>query len=219
MIDSVAHLVQILQAHRHEENAHWMKKYMRDQFPFLGIKKPQRHQILKEWYVHEGKGLDWFLVANELFRLKEREYQYIALDYLLLEKKNWDERIPQLVEDWIGDQSWWDVVDVLSPHVMGIYLMKHPDQRDYWIQRWMTSGNFWLQRVCLLFQLTYKLKTDVILLSVLIQDLSKEKEFFIQKAIGWSLRQYARVDGVWVKDFVLSHELAPLSRREALKHL
>jgi 3-methyladenine DNA glycosylase AlkD len=67
--------------------------------------------------------------------------------------------------------------------------------------------------------LTYKLKTDVILLSVLIQDLSKEKEFFIQKAIGWSLRQYARVDGVWVRDFVLSHELAPLSRREALKHL
>ncbi|MDF5689520.1 DNA alkylation repair protein [Aquirufa aurantiipilula] len=204
---------------RHEENAHWMNKYMREQYPFIGIKKPQRHQLLKEWYAHEGKGLDWFQVSNELFRLKEREFQYIALDYLLFEKKNWDERIPQLVEDWIGEQSWWDVVDVLGPHVMGIYIMKHPEQRDYWIQWWMASGNFWLQRVCLLFQLTYKQKTDLNLLGILIQDLSKEKEFFIQKAIGWSLRQYARVDGFWVKDFVLSHELAPLSRREALKHL
>ncbi|MDF0694440.1 DNA alkylation repair protein [Aquirufa ecclesiirivi] len=219
MISPVAHLIQKMHVHRHEENALWMKKYMREQFPFLGIKKPLRHQLLIEWYAQEGKGLDWFQVANELFRLKEREFQYIALDYLLLEKKNWDERIPQLVEDWIGDQSWWDVVDVLGPHVMGIYVLNHPEQRDYWIQRWLDSGNFWLQRVCLLFQLSYKQKTDVSLLAQIIEDLAKEKEFFIQKAIGWSLRQHARVDAIWVKDFVLSHDLAPLSRREALKHL
>lgn len=219
MISPVAHLIQKMHVHRHEENALWMKKYMREQFPFLGIKKPVRHQLLKEWYAQEGKGLDWFQVANELFRLKEREFQYIALDYLLLEKKNWDERIPHLVEDWIGEHSWWDVVDVLGPHVMGIYVLNHPEQRDYWIQRWMASGNFWLQRVCLLFQLSYKQKTDVALLAQIIEDLSKEKEFFIQKAIGWSLRQHARVDAIWVKDFVLSHDLAPLSKREALKHL
>ncbi|MHA8086953.1 DNA alkylation repair protein [Aquirufa sp. Wall-65K1] len=215
----LAHLSEQMHAHAQEENSFWMRKYMRDQFPFLGIKKPLRHQILQAWYKQEGKGLDWFVVANELFQMREREFQYLALDYLLLEKKQWDDRIPELVENWIGNQSWWDVVDVLGPHVMGHYLLKNPAQRDFWISRWMSSGNFWLQRVCVLFQLTYKQKTDIALLSSIILELSREKEFFIQKAIGWSLRQYARVDGIWVKDFVKSHELAALSRREALKHL
>ncbi|RXK49675.1 DNA alkylation repair protein [Aquirufa rosea] len=216
---AVAHLVEVMHSHRDEENAHWMRKYMREQFPFLGIKKPIRAEIVKAWYPSKAKGLDWFQVANELFGLKEREFQYVAMDYLLLEKKHWDDRIPTLVEDWIGKQSWWDVVDVLGPKVMGYYFSEFPEQRNYWISRWMASGNFWLQRVCLLFQLSYKQNTDVKLLANLIQSLAQEKEFFIQKAIGWSLRQYARTNGYWVREFVQLQDLAPLSKREAMMHL
>jgi 3-methyladenine DNA glycosylase AlkD len=83
----------------------------------------------------------------------------------------------------------------------------------------MASGNFWLQRVCLVFQLNYKGKTDRDLLANVIIPLAGSKEFFIQKAIGWALRQFARYDADWVRDFVATNNLAPLSKREAMKHI
>ena len=134
-------------------------------------------------------------------------------------QKEWDERIPPLVEKWILENSWWDVVDVLAPKIMGPYFLMYPNQRDQWLDRWMKSENFWLQRVCIIFQLLYKSKTDTHLLASVINQLSSSKEFFIQKAIGWSLRQYARTDPDWVIQFVESNQLAPLSKREAVKRL
>jgi 3-methyladenine DNA glycosylase AlkD len=83
----------------------------------------------------------------------------------------------------------------------------------------MKSGNFWLQRVCIIFQLLHKSKTDTQLLASVINQLSSSKEFFIQKAIGWSLRQYVRTDPDWVFQFVESNQLAPLSKREAIRRL
>jgi 3-methyladenine DNA glycosylase AlkD len=83
----------------------------------------------------------------------------------------------------------------------------------------MKSPNFWHQRLCILFQLDYKKQTDLTLLSTIILSSNTSKEFFIQKAIGWSLRQYARTDLEWVLNFVQDHPLMPLSKREALKHL
>jgi 3-methyladenine DNA glycosylase AlkD len=110
-------------------------------------------------------------------------------------------------------------VDVLGPKVLGAYFLSFPKERDSWIARWMASPIFWHQRLCILFQLGYKSKTDLALLSQVILALNSSKEFFIQKAIGWVLRQYARTDAEWVLDFVENHALAPLSKREALKHL
>jgi 3-methyladenine DNA glycosylase AlkD len=201
------------------ENAHWMRNYMREQYPFLGVKKPERQEVFKHLYKLHGSSQDWYEVSTELFAMPEREYQYVAMDYVQKAKKSWDSRLPALVEQWIGEQPWWDVVDVLAPQIMGPYFLQFPAERDQWIERWMKSGNFWLQRVCLIFSLGYKGKTDTVLLAKNIQELSSSKEFFIQKAIGWVLRQYARTDAEWVLDFVENHALAPLSKREALKHL
>jgi 3-methyladenine DNA glycosylase AlkD len=201
------------------DNAFWMCKYMREKYPFLGVKKPERYEVFKHLYKQYGYSEDWFEVSSQLFAMPEREFQYVAMDYVKLAKKSWDKRVPALCEQWVGQDSWWDVVDNLAPQILGPYFLQFPGERDVWIQRWMDSGNFWLQRFCLVFSLGYKDKTDIVLLAKTIQALSGSKEFFIQKAIGWALRQYARTDPEWVMDFVANNALAPLSKREALKHL
>ena len=201
------------------DNAFKMRKYMRDKYPFLGVNKPERQEVFKHLYKLHGSSQDWFDISSELFAMPEREFQYVAMEYVKQAKKSWDTRLPALFEQWVGEESWWDVVDFLAPQILGPYFLQFPAERDVWIQRWMNSGNFWLQRFCLVFSLGYKDKTDVVLLAKNIQALSYSKEFFIQKAIGWALRQYARTDPDWVREFVANNALAPLSKREALKHL
>jgi len=201
------------------ENAHWMRWYMRDQYPFLGIKKPERALVFKSIYKQFGQSGDWFEVCSELYALPEREFQYAAMDYLLKAKKSWDMRVPMLINTWVDASCWWDVVDVLGPKVLSEYFRQFPLERDPWVERWMASPIFWHQRLCIIFQLDYKSKTDVELLSSVILSLTSSKEFFIQKAIGWALRQYARTDAAWVREFVETNSLMPLSKREALKHI
>lgn len=201
------------------ENAYWMRWYMRDQYPFIGIKKPERAVVFKAIYKEYGRGDDWFEVCSELFAMPEREFQYVAMEYMLKAKKSWDSRIPEIIDRWVDEKTWWDVVDVLGPKVLSDYFMLFPEQRDTWVARWMKSPIFWYQRLCILFQLNYKAKTDLDLLSQVILALNTSKEFFIQKAIGWALRQYARTDADWVRAFVEEHSLMPLSKREALKHI
>jgi 3-methyladenine DNA glycosylase AlkD len=200
------------------EDAQGMREYMRNQYPFMGIKKPERALVFKEIYQKYGKAEDWYEVSAELFAMPEREFQYVAMEYLLKAKKSWDSRVPLLVHRWVDENSWWDVVDVLGPKVLGAYFQKFPQEQSLWISKWMKSPNFWHQRLCILFQLDYKKQTDLTLLSTIILSLNTSKEFFIQKAIGWSLRQYARTDPEWVLNFVQDHPLMPLSKREALKH-
>jgi 3-methyladenine DNA glycosylase AlkD len=201
------------------DNAYWMRGYMREKYPFIGIKKPERAEVFKAIYQVHGRLEDWFEVCTELFALPEREFQYAAMDYMLKAQKCWDHRVPVLVDRWVDENTWWDVVDVLGPKVLGPYFLKFPHQRAEWIATWMASPVFWHQRLCILFQLGYKSKTDLELLSAVILSLRTSKEFFIQKAIGWILRQYARTDADWVWNFVAEHALMPLSKREALKHI
>jgi len=200
------------------ENAHWMRQYMRNKYLFIGIKKPEQALVFRDIYKIYGKSEEWYEVSSELFAMPEREFQYVAMAYLLKAKNSWDSRVPLLVHRWVDENSWWDVVDVLGPKVLGLYFQRYPQERSEWISLWIKSPNFWHQRLCILFQLDYKKKTDVTLLSSIILSLNTSKEFFIQKAIGWSLRQYARTDPEWVLDFVDNHPLMPLSKREALKH-
>ena len=203
----------------HPENAYWMRGYMRDQYPFIGIKKPERTVVFKAIYKAHGRCEDWFEVCSALFAMPEREFQYAAMDYLMTAQKCWDKRLPELIDRWVDAQTWWDVVDVLGPKVLGAYFLRFPGERDAWVARWMASPVFWHQRLCILFQLGYKSKTDLALLSRVILALNSSKEFFIQKAIGWMLRQYARTNADWVHEFVEENALMPLSKREALKHI
>lgn len=201
------------------EDAYWMRGYMKDRYPFLGIKKPERAAVFKAIYQQFGRAEDWYEVCSLLYALPEREFQYAAMEYMLKAKKSWDHRVPELIDQWVDATCWWDVVDVLGPKVLSEYFQMFPLELDRWIEHWMASPIFWHQRLCILFQLGYKSKTDVARLSQVILRLHTSKEFFIQKAIGWALRQYARTDADWVRKFVDQNSLMPLSKREALKHI
>ena len=124
------------------ENAQWMGRYMRHKYLFIGIKKPERAVVFKDIYKKYGKAEDWYEVSSELFAMPEREFQYVAIEYVLKAKKSWDPRVPMLVNQWAGENSWWDVVDVLGPKVLGGYFQLFPQEQSQWILTWMDSPIF-----------------------------------------------------------------------------
>ena len=123
-----------------------------------------------------------------------------------------------LSEEMIKQKSWWDSVDHIATWILGPYFQKYPNQIKDVTFKWNQSENFWLQRSSIMFQKSYRSKTDTKLLTDYILHCAGSKEFFIQKAIGWALREYAKTNPDWVKKFVKTNELPVLSRREALKH-
>jgi 3-methyladenine DNA glycosylase AlkD len=124
-----------------------------------------------------------------------------------------------LFEHLVTTKSWWDTVDGLASHAVGNLFQRFPEIRDEHINRWRKSDDFWLRRVTLLFQLSYKTELDEALLFSLILENKESDEFFIQKAIGWVLREYSKTNATAVTNFVNNQQLAPLSQREALKWL
>lgn len=194
---------------------------MKNRFPYLGIKTPKRKELLKDFYKENGlpEMEELKQITLDLWELPEREFQYVAIGLLRNFTKKWDEDFIDLFEQLIITKSWWDSVDGLASWMVGEHFIRFPDIRDKYIDRWMKSGNIWLQRTCLLFQLGYKEKTDEMLMDSIIMALNGSNEFFINKAIGWILREYSKTDAQAVINFVENNELAPLSNREALKWL
>ena len=117
----------------------------------------------------------------------------------------------------ITHKSWWDTVDYIAANLLGTYFKLYPEQRQIYVKNWLASGNFWLQRSAILFQLKYKDQVDTEMLSHVITSLLGSKEFFINKAIGWMLREYGKTNPAWVVDFVNGHQLEKLSQKEALR--
>ena len=158
-------------------------------------------------------------IIKKLWAKPEREYQYFATELVERYEKKFQEDIIDLFEYMITHKSWWDTVDRISKNLVGSYFIKFPNKRDQYLKLWLDSNNIWLQRTCILFQLAYKENTDYKLLFDIITELKGIDEFFIQKAIGWALREYSKVDVERVKDFIENHELSPLSKREGLKYI
>lgn len=208
--------------HANPTNAAPMKKYMRDQFEYLGIKSPQVTNLQREFINTQGlPPLEKLgVIARDLWSLPEREYQYLAMNLIgKFEKKVGGEFITTL-EYLITTKSWWDTVDALASHPVGSMFKRFPDVKRKYLKKWRGSENLWLRRTTLLFQLGYKTETDFELLCELIRENLGSEEFFINKAIGWALRQYAHTNPVPVRKFVkVTKELHPLSRREALKNI
>jgi 3-methyladenine DNA glycosylase AlkD len=197
-----------------------MAKYMKNHFPFFGIKSKEREVLFKQFLkenpppqLEEAQTVAW-----ELYTQPDRECHYCAIALMAHIKKQWTVETIDFFEKLIIHQSWWDSVDYISGELVSEYFKKYPFQKQAITARWMASNNIWLQRVCLIFQLKYKKQTDTALLVSFIRQLNGSKEFFIQKAIGWALRQYARTDAAWVQHFAETTPLMPLSKREALKH-
>lgn len=198
--------------------AHAMRAYMRDQFDFLGVGTPQRRASCRSLLkALKGSGTPALLEhACALWELPQREYQYVALDMLAMHWKELEtESIPALMA-LAKDQSWWDTVDALAGIIGDVLRHRH----DY-MDEALRDQNMWIRRIALLHQLGWRNKTDQTRLFDYALTLAHEKEFFIQKAIGWSLRDYARHAPDAVRAFILREQarLAPLSFREANKHL
>jgi len=218
----VKSLQTLFEQHADPAQAPAMKKYMRDQFEYLGIKTPESRALQKGFYINHGLPdiTDLDAILRDLWKLPQREFQYVAVGLL----GRFDKKLPpefiDTIEYLITTKSWWDTVDGIAGGTVGIHFKRHPAVMEKYLTRWRRSNDFWLRRTTILFQLNYKAGTDFDLLCDLIRENLGSKEFFINKAIGWSLRQYARTDPDAVRKFVKeTKELHPLSRREAMKHL
>ena len=198
-----------------------MKAYMRNQFEYLGIKMPQQRELQRKYFAEHGlPGLsDLSQILLALWDLPEREYQYAGISILGKLEKELPPEFIVTVETLITTKSWWDTVDTLASHTVGTHFRRFPEVREQTLSKWRSSENIWLRRTCLLFQLNYKVETDFDLLCDIIHENLGEKEFFINKAIGWALRTYSRVDSDRVRAFVAVTPLHPLSAKEALKWL
>lgn len=202
------------------EIAQGQMAYMRHQFEFFGLKMPAWTQLAKSIHAKEGvpQGEALKALVRLCFQDEHREMHYFGLETLEKAlKKEGPEHI-EFLEELICTRSWWDTVDWINK-LVGMHFRRYPELIRPTTERWLASGNVWLQRVCLIFQLSYKDKTDAGLLFGYVKRLSGSKEFFIQKAAGWALRQYARTAPDAVRDFVQNTPLAPLTKREAMKHL
>jgi 3-methyladenine DNA glycosylase AlkD len=199
-----------------------MKKYMREQFEYLGIKSPQMAALQKEFIAAHGlpplEELD--VIVRDLWKLPQREFQYLALGLISKFEKKVDEGFTTTLEYLITHKSWWDTVDTIAGHSIGVMFKRFPKVKAKYLKKWRKSDNFWLRRTTILFQLGYKEETDFELLCDLVRENLGSDEFFINKAIGWALRQYAHTKPEPVRKFVkATKELHPLSRREALKNI
>ena len=216
-----AEIVRILQPVANGENAGPMKAYMKNRFEFLGIKSPERAELLRPVLSRNNLPAieELWPIVHELWEMQEREYQYFAMELFSRFNKAANKSWIKYYEYMIVNKSWWDTVDFIATTLVGNYFRIYPENIMPVTGPWMQSGNMWLQRSCLLFQLKYKKQTDTGLLASFIQPLTASKEFFIAKAIGWALREYSKSDPGWVQDFVKNHQLQPLSRKEALIRL
>ncbi len=205
--------------HADPEIAAGQKAYMKNRFEFYGIKTPVRREIQKPFLQKQSLPPKNKVVSiiQILWKKPEREYQYFAQE--LAQKYNRQLEIADinLFEYMITHKSWWDTVDLIATKLVGKYLTVFPERRNKIIVKWIYSGNIWLQRTTLLYQLHYKEKLDKEFLAYIINSLSGSEEFFINKAIGWILREYSKTNPDWVTSFTQEAELNSLSRKEALK--
>lgn len=213
-------IVELFKTNHNKENAIAMERYMKDNFKFLGIKSPLRKELQKEYLkeISKEKDINYNLV-NYLWNQEEREFQYLALDYLVKNKKKLKKEDITLLEEITIRKSWWDTVDLIASHLVGEICKKYPELIDKYIIKWSVDENIWLRRIAILFQLKYKENLDKELLEKIILDNNEDKEFFINKAIGWILREYSKTNPEWVKEFIKNNKLSNLSVREASKYI
>lgn len=205
---------------KNEDDAIAMSSYMRNKFKFLGIKSPKRKEIFKEIFENfkNNKEIDKEFVVK-FFNKDYREFQYIAIDYLIKMKKYFLKDDIFFIKDLIITKSWWDIVDLIASNLLGEICKKYLSLIDEQIVFWINDDNMWIRRSSIIFQLRYKENTNLEILQKSIESNIDDNEFFIQKAIGWALREYSKTDYKWVINFINNHNLSKLSKREAEKYI
>lgn len=196
-----------------------MAAYMRDQFPFLGIRTQDRRALAKSFLKDTKKEpLNWDFV-DRCWAEDQREFQYLVCEYLRVHQRELTPQDLPHLKRLIVTKSWWDTIDGLD-RIVGAVALEYPVANQT-ILAWSQDENFWVRRIAIDHQLLRKEKTDTDLLEQILVNNFGSKEFFINKAIGWSLRDYSKTDPVWVAGFLARHgeQMAPLSVREASKYV
>ncbi len=213
-------LKRLFESHRNPEKAKQMSAYMRDQFSFYGVQSKDRRALYKDLLAQAKKapGIDWDLL-DACWADPHRELQYFAVDYLNMKQKELEyDDVPKL-KTYLQTKSWWDTVDGLDTLVGKIFYV---DERiDDLMITWSTDEDFWVRRAAIGHQRGRKEFTCTDLLERIILNNLGSDEFFINKAIGWALREYSKTNPAWVRDFVDAHrdEMHSLSIREASKYI
>ncbi|MGW1540600.1 DNA alkylation repair protein [Streptomyces sp. NPDC002309] len=199
-----------------------MRAYMKDVAPFLGLTTPVRRTLSRT--VIEGTPrpdeADCTAVALRCWELPEREFHYFAVDYLRRHVSRCSSGFLPVARRLVSTVPWWDTVDLLAAHVVGPLVAADPGLGPD-MDAWIVDDDLWVARTALLHQLRYKERTDTERLFSYCLRQSGHPDFFIRKAIGWSLREYAKTDPDAVRGFLARERgrFAPLSVREALKNI
>ena len=219
-MDKYLEIKKIFESREDKENAAAMSKYMRNLFDFYGLSASKRKEVYKDFIKAEKKAkiIDWEFL-DKCYEDKHREFQYLVYDYLLATKQYVSfEDIPK-IKKYITNKPWWDTIDFLCK-IIGDIGLRDSRVKDLMID-WSKSENIWLKRTAIEHQLGLKDKTDTKLLERVIVNSFGSDEFFVNKAIGWALRDYSRTDSEFVKGFINKHkdEMNSLSIKEASKYI
>jgi len=215
----VEELVKELKAVANPDDAVAMKAYMKNKFEFLGVKTPARRKLAKTFFKQKTDSvIDWDFI-NEAWNNPYRELQYTALDYLESRKKLLAPSDLPRLKKLAQTKSWWDTIDFLD-RLVGSIIARFPEAKEI-ILAWSYDEDIWLRRLAIDHQLLRKEETDTKLLEKILVNNLGQTEFFINKAIGWALRDYSKTNPDWVRDFIERHraEMATLSIREGSKYL
>ncbi len=222
LLDRLPELRDDLEAAADPDRAKQMAAYLRDQFAVFGVATPERRSIQKPLLVASAASSQAELLdfAEACWAEDEREFQYVAVD--VLRKRAGTLELDDLsrVRGLIVERSWWDTVDPLAIHVVGA-LVRANAELSRSMDEWIVDPHLWVARTAMLHQLMWKADTDPERLARYVRLQAGHPDFFMRKAIGWALRQYARTDPDAVRSLVgeLDGALSGLSKREALKHL
>jgi len=209
------------EAHSDSDAAMQISKYMKDQFVFYGIKSPQRRALLLDLLIAEKNTIEkhfWDFIEY-CWSHDYRDWKYIALDLLMKRAKSMEPFDIEKLRQLIIRDSWWDTVDMLATHCIGSITLRHRQIMRPVLDTWNTDSNIWIQRTSIIHQVKYRVNTDSEQLSRYILNVRDSKEFFLQKAAGWALREYSKFNPTYVKEFVDQNVLPALTRREALRIL
>ncbi len=205
-----------------KELAAVQRKYLKNNFDFIGIQKPVllkvQQDLLKQFPIkHEEELIE---VVTQLWQKHEREYHYLACNIAQKFHRLWTPNMFPLFETMIRTKSWWDTVDTIAANLIGPLVARYPllkSTLDFWIR----DEYMWARRTALIYQLRYKKNTDYKRLFMYCSATMHEKEFFIRKAIGWALREYSKTNPAHVATFIETNKnnLSYLSIKEGSKYI
>lgn len=220
MMDKYLYIKQLFENMQDQNQALSMAQYMKNQFVFYGIPTPQRRKLYKDFLKQEKKHkqIDWDFL-DLCYQDPHREFQYFVCDYLKMFQNQLVYEDIQHMKVYIKDKQWWDSIDNFDTIIGQIGLT---DQRvDDLMLEWSLDDDFWLRRLAIDHQLGRKEKTNTILLEEILVNNLNSHEFFINKAIGWILRDYSKTNPQWVRDFIQQYheKMAKPSIKEGSKYI